>query len=237
MIGSRSVLSFTTLNITPLAGGYSELLMQSASALSPAPGPGQYLNVVFEPGMPPAHAPIMQVQASDQLQVLVRTPVPVARRARIEAHIVGQTTAPDPARTHVVLLSTESALACSIFAASRLRLQPQYTLTVFAQFDYPTPFKAVPSQILMPACPRDVIAAVPLLDAWNIASRLAGSPEQGGFYHGGVTGLLESWWRHLDKEEHLRMQILGFGDKPFLQNLGSWCETRHIPLKTSAIPI
>jgi hypothetical protein len=230
------VHSFTTLNITPLGGGYSELLVQSASVLSPPPGPGQYLNVVFEPGIPPAYAPIMQMQASDRLQVLVRTPTPVARHARIEARIEGDALVPDAARAHIVLVSAESALACAVFAASRLRLQAHSALTVFAQFKHPTPFKALPSQILMPACPSGVIAAVPLLDSWNIPSRLAGSPEQSGFYHGDATGLLAAWWQHLDKGEHTQVQILGFGDESFLRDLGNWCNSQRIPLRTAIIP-
>jgi hypothetical protein len=223
------------IEANPLPGGYCELTLQSVEKLSLLPEPGQYLRAALAPETALLSAPILKVQSADTFQVL--SPASATRGAELlHASIEGEALSPLPARRHVILVSVESALACSVFAASRLRLQPHYALTVFAQFDHPTPFKAVPSQILMPACPSGVIAAVPLLDSWNIPSRLAGSPEQSGFYHGDVDGLLASWWQRLDKEEHLRVQMLGFGVKPFLRRLGSWCETRQIPLQTAEIP-
>jgi hypothetical protein len=227
------VHTFTIVETNPLPGGYRELTLRSKKELSLEPG--QYLLAAFDPETPLPPSPILKEQSADTFQVLSRSPA--TRGVELfQARIEGETPTPDPARTHVVLVSAESSLACSIFAASRLRLQPQYTLTVFAQFDYPTPFQAVPSQILMPACPSGVIAAVPLLDSWNIPSRLAGSAEQGGFYHGDATGLLDSWWLNLNAEERPQLQVLGFGDKSFLQRLANWCDGKQIPLQTAEIP-
>jgi dihydroorotate dehydrogenase electron transfer subunit len=228
--------AFSIIETNPLPGGYCELTVRSSKELSPLPEPGQYLRAMLAPGTPLSFAPILKAQSADTFQVLAQT---AAARGTglLNARIEGDAPAPDPARAHIVLVSAESALACSIFAASRLRLLPQYALTVFAQFDRPMPFKAVPSQIMMPACPSGVIAAVPLLDSWNIPSRLAGAPEQSGFYHGDVDGLLESWWQRLDKDEHFRVQILGFGAHSFLGKLRDWCEAQRIPLRTAEIPI
>jgi hypothetical protein len=227
--------ALTIIEANPLPGGYCELTLQSRKELSPLPEPGQYLRAAFALDTALSSSPILKVQNTDTFQVLSLTSATRGTEL-LHARIEGQAPAPDPARAHIVLVSAEGALACSVFAASRLRLQPHYALTVFAQFDQPTPFKPVPSQILMPACPSGVIAAVPLLDSWNIPSRLAGSPEQSGFYHGAVDGLLAAWWQRLDKEEQLRVQMFGFGVKPFLRHLGSWCETRWIPLQTAEIP-
>jgi dihydroorotate dehydrogenase electron transfer subunit len=227
---------FTILNVTPLPGGYRELTLQSTKEISPLPEPGQYLRAVLEPGTPLSPLPILKVQSADTFQVLSPASATCGTEL-LHARIEGKALSPYPAQTHVVLVSAESALACSIFAASRLRLQPQYALTVFAQFDHPAPFKAVPSQILMPACPSGVIAAVPLLDSWNIPSRLAGSKEQSGFYHGNAVGLLELWWQRLDAEKHLQLQVLGFGEQGFLRSLAECCQALNIPLQTAEIPL
>lgn len=226
--------AFILLEDNPLPGGYRQLTFRSESALSPPPGPGHYLRARFAPDAPPVHAPLMSLQA-ERFQVLARAQIPIAAGMRPEnSAIEGAVPAPDPARPRIALVCAGVALACSIFAASRLR--KQYALTVFAHFDDAPPFQAAPSQILMPAAPPEAIAAVPLLDSWDIPSRLSGTPERHGFYHGDIRGLLEHWWQRLDGNEHAELQVLGFGDKPFLRNMEEWCQAHAIPLRIAEIP-
>lgn len=229
--------ALTLLESHPLPGGYSELTLCSENPLSPLPGPGHYLGISLAPQGPPMHCPIMQAPAPDRLQVLAQSQLPISRGTVIDnAHIEGEALLPDPARRQIVLVSSDSALACSIFAASGLRKQNQFSITVFAHFDGVLPFKPAPSQILMPACPPGAIAAVPLLDSWNIPSRLSSTREQSGFYPGDISGLLEHWWRWLDEEERMRVQFLGFGDGRFLSGVRKWCEARRMPLQTAEVP-
>jgi hypothetical protein len=222
------------LEASPLAGGYSELVVESSNKITPAPGPGQYLSAVFAPGEPPVYLPIMQLPAPDRLQVLSCTPRPVARGARMQARIEGEAALPHPDYPKLVVVSGDNALACSILASARLRAQ--HDLTVFAYFDRAVPFKPAPSQILMPACPPEAIAAIPLLDAWNIPSRLASPLEQSGFYHGDICGLLDYWWQRLSEKDHSQVQMLAFGQHDFLRGLKEWCAARGISLRTAEIP-
>lgn len=227
--------AFILLDDNPLPGGYRQLTFRSESALATPPGPGHYLRARNAPNGPPLHAPLMSAQAPDRLQALARMQTAPAPGTRLEsAGIEGVAPSPDAARPRIALVSADVALACSIFAASRLR--KQYALTVFAHFEDAPPFQAVPSQILMPAAPPEAIAAVPLLDSWDIASRLSSAPERHGFYHGDIRGLLEHWWRLLDENERAELQVLGFGDEPFLRNIEEWCQARAIPLRTAEIP-
>lgn len=230
-----TALKLSLLEDIPLPGGYRQLTFRSESALSPLPGPGHYLCARLAADAPPLHAPFMSLQAPERFQVLARTQIPLATGMRPEnSTIEGEVPAPDPARPRVALVCAGVALACSIFAASRLR--KQYALTVFAHFDDAPPFQATPSQILMPAAPPETIAAVPLLDSWDIPSRLSSILERHGFYHGDIRGLLEHWWQRLDGNERAKLQVLGFGDEPFLRNLKEWCQARAISLRTAEIP-
>jgi hypothetical protein len=222
---------FTILEINPLASGYCELTLQPAAEFLPLPG--HYVSAVLGPDAPLSHSPVIKAQTADKFQVLSWTQTQIARGTRIsDARIEGETPIPDPAYPQLVLVSDNIALACSIFAASRLRTQ--YEITVFAHFDSSAPFKPAPSQIFMPSCPPEVIAAVPLLDSWNIPSRLTSLREQNGFYHGDICQLLELWWQRL--AERAGMQILGYGSHGFLGRLEDWCRLRQIPLGTAAIP-
>lgn len=228
--------TLTLLESNPLPGGYSELTFGAERALSP-PRPGQYLSIAPAPDIPPVRCIIMQAPAPDRLQVLARFQFQIARgTVFVETRIEGEALDPDPARPDTVLVSAGSALACSIFAASRLRTQSRFNITVFAEFDTAPPFKPAPSQILMPGCPPEAIAAVPLLDAWNIPSRLASRAGQNGFYQGDIRGLLEYWWQGLRDNERAKLQILGFGEDRFLNGLREWCKARRIPLRTALIP-
>lgn len=189
---------------------------------------------MLEPGVS-SYSPIIKIQAPDEIQVLSRVqPQMIPGKEIRSAYIDGDAIAPDPAKPRVILVSADIALACSIFAAALLKTQPRYTITAFAQFDDAVPFKPVPSQILMPACPPDVIAAVPLLDAWSIPSRLVSAMEKSGFFHGDFSDFLELWWQRLSRRDEI--QILGYGPRDFLKRLEEWCIPRRITLRTAEIP-
>ena len=57
----------------------------------------------------------------------------------------------------------------------------------------PFPFKVQPSQLVVPGIPKDVIGAVPLLEDWRVASRLASNKNLPGCYQGNVTELAEQY--------------------------------------------
>ena len=59
--------------------------------------------------------------------------------------------------------------------------------------EVPFPFSARPSTIMLPGVPPDVIAAMPLLEDWRIASRLASLAGLPGCYAGYVTDLARHW--------------------------------------------
>ncbi|HEX5057482.1 MAG TPA: hypothetical protein VFX02_13425 [Gammaproteobacteria bacterium] len=224
--------TLTVVEDNPLPGGYRQLTLRSVAEL--APGPGQYFSIAFERAV--AHWPIMKSRAPDLVQALARVSLPPGT-ALHGSRMAGKVLQPDSEHPLIALVSSDNALACSIFAAERLRTDSRYRLAAFAQFDAAVPFRPAPSQILMPAAPPGAIAAVPLLDSWNIPSRLATPAGLNGFYQGDIRGLLECWWEGLDANLWPQVQMLGFGADSFLRNLGNWCESLRIPLRTAEIPI
>jgi hypothetical protein len=228
----------TLLEIAVLSDGYCELRLRAARALLPAPAPGQYLNAALAPGTPRTPYPVIGLRTPDCFQVLSRSVPTIEAGAVLHgAMIEGTALEPGPSRPRLALVSDGGALACAIYAASSLRSHGAWRPAVFAHFDDAVPFKPVPSQILMPAAPPGTIAAVPLLDSWNIPSRLASTRWRSGFYHGDIPGLLEHWWQQLNENERGELQVLGFGGGRFLDALKEWCQARGIPLKTAEIPV
>lgn len=81
--------------------------------------------------------------------------------------------------------------------------------------EIPFPFTPRPSQIMVPGLPPASIAAMPLLDDWGIASRLASRAGYAGCYEGFVTDLARAWIETIsDRDE--TVEIFACGPTPML---------------------
>ncbi|MBK8959537.1 MAG: dihydroorotate dehydrogenase electron transfer subunit [Proteobacteria bacterium] len=81
-----------------------------------------------------------------------------------------------------------------LYLAEHLRATaPGVQPLVLLGSEVPFPFSARPSTIMVPGVPADVIAAMPLLEDWHIASRLASLAGFPGCYEGYVTELARAW--------------------------------------------
>ncbi|MGD9602001.1 MAG: dihydroorotate dehydrogenase electron transfer subunit [Gammaproteobacteria bacterium] len=80
-----------------------------------------------------------------------------------------------------------------IYLADHLRRIDGVTPLVLMGSEIPFPFTPQPSRILVPGVPAPVIAAMPLLEDWGIASRLASQQGFAGCFEGFVTELAAHW--------------------------------------------
>lgn len=79
------------------------------------------------------------------------------------------------------------------------------------------PFRARPSTILVSGMPDGVIASVPALEEWGIASRLASSAGLPGCYDGNVAELAALWLRSLPPAILAELQVVTIGPVPGVQ--------------------
>lgn len=77
-------------------------------------------------------------------------------------------------------------------------------------------FRARPSTILVPHMPDGVIASVPKLEEFGIASRLASTMGLPGCFDGTVTELAEQWLDALEPETLADIHITARGDAELL---------------------
>jgi hypothetical protein len=80
-------------------------------------------------------------------------------------------------------------------------------------------FRPRPSTILVPHMPAGVIACVPALEEFGIASRLASTSGLPGCFDGTVTELAEQWLRALEPEALREVQITARGDAELLSEV------------------
>ena len=83
--------------------------------------------------------------------------------------------------------------------------------------EIPFPFQSRPSTILLPGMPDGVIASMPLLESWGVASRLATRSGFPGCFDGFVTELAETWLQSLDDQALSEVEIFACGPTPMLE--------------------
>ncbi|MGH8598750.1 MAG: dihydroorotate dehydrogenase electron transfer subunit [Gammaproteobacteria bacterium] len=119
-----------------------------------------------------------------------------------------------------------------IYLAEHLKRDPAVSPLVLIGSEVPFPFQSRPSQIMVPGMPPAVIAAMPLLEDWGTASRLASLKAYAGCFEGFVTDLAERWLEQsgvaLDDVE-----IFACGPTPMLQAVQSLALRYQLPAEIS----
>lgn len=121
-----------------------------------------------------------------------------------------------------------------IFLADRLRqLGLAQASLVLMGSETPFPFSPQPSSILLDGMPEGVIAAMPLLDEWGVASRLASLQGFSGCHQGHVTDLAAHWLDTLADNERRRVRIYACGPWPMLRATAELARGHDLPCEVS----
>ncbi len=99
--------------------------------------------------------------------------------------------------------------------------------------EIPFPFQAAPSQIMVSGIPGDVIAAMPLLDDWGIASRLCSLQDYPGCFDGYVTDLARIWLQNMSADECHDVEIFSCGPTPMLKAVARLAAEFEVPCQVS----
>ena len=99
--------------------------------------------------------------------------------------------------------------------------------------EIPFPFETRPSQIMMKELPPDVIACMPLLEDWGIASRLTSLQDYAGCFQGYVTDLARHWLDALDDDSKNEIEIFTCGPTPMLKAVSQLAKEYNLPCQVS----
>jgi dihydroorotate dehydrogenase electron transfer subunit len=119
-----------------------------------------------------------------------------------------------------------------IFIAEALRDGEQRPFVVLGS-EVPFPFRARPSQFVLPGIPEGVIAAMPLLEDWGIPSRLASQRDFAGCHQGYVTDLARRWLDGLSEQERAEVGIYACGPHPMLEAVVAVARDYALPVQVS----
>jgi len=97
----------------------------------------------------------------------------------------------------------------------------------------PFPFQPRPSQLMLPGVPEGVIGAMPLLEDWGIASRLASLQGYAGCFQGYVTDLARHWLDALDEDARSEVELFACGPHPMLAAVVALARDYDLPVQVS----
>ena len=120
-----------------------------------------------------------------------------------------------------------------IFIAEFCKQQGGFEPLVILGSEVPFPFKTKPSEIMVSGIPDGVIAAMPLLDDWGIASRLASLQGYAGTFEGYVTDLARHWLKSLSPEQLNEVEIYSCGPHPMLEAVTKLAREFDLPCQVS----
>jgi len=148
---------------------------------------------------------------------------------------IGNGFKPSPARPRTLLVGGGVGIPPMVFLAESLkdRTDADWKPQVLMGSEIPFPFQARPSTILVPGIPDGVIACMPLLDGWNVPSRLATLAGFPGCFDGYVTDLAAAWLSSLDEPALAEVEMFACGPTPMLQATARVARRFGVPCQVS----
>jgi len=146
---------------------------------------------------------------------------------------IGKPFAFHPERTRPLFIGGGVGIPPMVFVADTVRRQSGWKPFVIMGSEVPFPFKARPSQIMVPGMPEGVIAAMPLLEDWGIPSRLTSLQGYAGCHEGYVTDLARLWLAALPEDERAEVEIFSCGPHPMLEAVAGLAAEFDLPCQVS----
>ena len=143
-------------------------------------------------------------------------------------------------RPRRLLIGEGAGIGPTLFLAEQMRAKDGLAATglwkplVLLGSDIPFPFRPRPSVIVVPGIPTGVIACMPLLEEWGVASRLASTADLPGCFEGTVTELADTWLSSLSPTDLTEVEICSCGPTPLLEATATLARRYNVPHQTSS---
>lgn len=140
-----------------------------------------------------------------------------------------------PERPRPLLIGGGVGIPPMVFVADALRhdTRARWQPLVLMGSEVPFPFQSRPSTMLVRGMPDGVIGCMPLMEDWDIASRLASLQGYAGCYEGYVTDLARQWLASLDRNALAEVEIFACGPTPMLKAAAHLAQQFDIPAQVS----
>jgi dihydroorotate dehydrogenase electron transfer subunit len=107
------------------------------------------------------------------------------------------------------------------------------TPIVFMGSEVPFPFDRKASKLDVNGIDKSISDCLPLLEEWNIPSRLASLQGYEGVYKGYITDLARDWLKTLSSDEIQQVEIYSCGPTPMLKAVAALAKEFDVPCQVS----
>jgi len=147
---------------------------------------------------------------------------------------IGTPFTPHPGRPRTLLIGGGVGIPPMLFLAENLKRRgAPWAPFVIMGSEVPFPFQARPSRMLVPGMPEGVIAAMPLLEDWDVPSRLASLQGYPGCFEGYVTDLARAWIEALEPAQREEVAVFSCGPHPMLEAVARLAREYDLPCQVS----
>jgi dihydroorotate dehydrogenase electron transfer subunit len=147
---------------------------------------------------------------------------------------IGRGFTPSPLRPNTLLIGGGVGIPPMIFLAETLHKDSgNWSPLVLMGSELPFPFDERRSSIGCDWLPASIDRAMPLLEEWNIPSRLASLSRFDGCLHGYVTELAVRWLAGRTPEQLQQTEIFACGPTPMLQAVAALAKQYGLPCQVS----
>jgi dihydroorotate dehydrogenase electron transfer subunit len=225
--------------------GEQFVIRLGAPKCAAAATPGSFVHLTCDPLLPMRRPlSIMRADAKagwiDVLYKIVGPGLDALSKQPVGATIstlgpIGKGFQPSPSRPRTLLVGGGVGIPPMVFLAESLRSRSdaRWQPLVLMGSEIPFPFRARPSTIVVPGMPAEAIACMPLLEDWDVPSRLATLAGYPGCYDGFVTDLAAAWLRTLDATALADVEVFACGPTPMLQAAARVARRLQVPCQVS----
>ena len=131
---------------------------------------------------------------------------------------IGHGFAPSTERPKTLLIGGGVGIPPMVFLAETLHKDKHdWQALVIMGSEIPFPFASIESKIPTPWLADDINRTMPLLENWNVPTRLASLQGYEGCFDGYVTDLARTWLDKMDSKEHQHIEIFSCGPTSMLK--------------------
>ncbi|MEM7430942.1 MAG: dihydroorotate dehydrogenase electron transfer subunit [Pseudomonadota bacterium] len=146
---------------------------------------------------------------------------------------IGQPFRPDPQYPNCLLIGGGVGIPPMVFLADFLRKSDRWNPIAMLGSEIPFPFDLQRSRHETSWLNDDVVASMPLMEEWDVPSRLASLSDFEGCMNGYVTDLARAWLEHVDSDTRAATQVFTCGPTPMLKAVADLAAEFDLPCQVS----
>ncbi len=223
--------------------GDQHLLRLAAPKIAGSARAGSFVHLTCDPGRP-LRRPISIMRtdvAAGWIELLYKVfgeGTALLAKRQVGEHIstlgpIGNPFTVDAAHRRPLLIGGGVGIPPMVFVADELRRRGGFEPLVIMGSEVPFPFRAKPSQIIVPGMPEGVIAAMPLLEDWGVASRLCSRQGYTGCHDGFVTDLARLRLEAMEEGQRREVAVYACGPHPMLEATARLAREFDLPCQVS----